>query len=68
MQTNWESFIIVRDKIFHVKIRFFLVTCLFVLLRCLVQFHFVIIIIGVDCEKGNLKLYFSKDSYLKIFT
>lgn len=41
MQTNWESFIIVREKIFQVEIRFFLVTCLFVLLRCLLQFHFV---------------------------
>ena len=33
-----------------------------------VQFHFVIIIIRVNDEKGNIKLYFLKDVYLKMFT
>ena len=34
----------------------------------LVQFHFVVIIIRVNDEKGNFKPYFLKDSHLKMFT
>ena len=40
MQINWESFVIVRDKKFHVEIRVFLVTCLFDLILCNVSFGF----------------------------
>ena len=28
MKINWESFVIVRNKIFHVEMRVFLMTCL----------------------------------------
>ena len=44
-------------------------TCLLVLASdTLVQFHFVMIIISMNDEKGNLKLYFLKESDLKVFT
>ena len=68
MQINWENFAIVRDKKFHVQIRVFLITCLFVVRRMFSSVHFVITIISVNDEKGNVKLYFLKDSYLNMFT
>ena len=77
MQINWESFAIVGDKRFHVEIRAFLMTCSFDLfLTCLLDlvskmFRSVscfVTIINFNDEKGNLKHYFSKDSYLKILT
>ena len=38
MKINWESFVIVRDKKFHVEIRVFLMTCLSELfLTCLLD-------------------------------
>ena len=38
IQINWESFVIVRDKKFHVELRAFLITCLFDLfLTCLLD-------------------------------
>ena len=44
-------------------------TCLLnLVIDTLVQFYFVIIIISVDDEQGNFKLYFLKDSHLKMFS
>ena len=38
MQINWEKLIIIRDKTFHVKIKLFLMTCLFhLILTCLLD-------------------------------
>ena len=74
MQINWESFVIVRDKQFNVEVRVFLMACLCELcLTCILDlvskmFHFVITIISVNNEKDKLKLYFSEDPYLKMFT
>ena len=49
-----ESFIIERDKKFHVEIRVFLRTYLYIF----IYFQFVIIIISQNDEKDNLKFYF----------
>ena len=75
MQINWESFVIVRDKKFHVEIRVFLVTCLFDLILCNVSFGFskqdlslsfnFLRIISTNDEKSNLKLSFFKRLLLK---